>query len=69
MLLDRGRFHSKLTSKGVCFYCQTKLCLVIPNYILFRQECCAQESLYLHGILSDINETGTSFLVCKHITC
>ena len=47
------------------FDCKTRLCLKFlagkRKYIFF-----AQESFYLQGILSDINEQDTSFLHCKH---
>ena len=47
-----------------CFDCKTRLCLIVPcsqgQYIF------TQESFYLQGTLSDINEQDTSFLDCKY---
>ena len=46
------------------FDCKIRLCLIVPGrhekYIF------AQKSVYLQGLLNDINEQDTSFLDCKH---
>ena len=50
-----------LSNINFYFDCKTRLSLKVPGKHIF-----AQESLYLQGILDDINEQDTSFVDCKH---
>ena len=62
------RFTSQmalLSNINFYFDCKIRLCFIVPG----RQEkkyIFAQESVYLQGILDDINEQDTSFVDCKH---
>ena len=57
-LLARWRYYSII---NFYFDCKTRLGLAGMRKYIF-----AQESVYLKGILNDINEQDTSFLDCKH---
>ena len=53
-----------LFSINFYFDCKTKLCFIVPGR--HGKHIFIQESIYLQGILNDINEQDTSFLDCKH---